>query len=111
MSGRSKEDDRERSRFWKNHLDQWSRSGTSQVEYCKANGLRSNRMTYWKNKFKRQPLPVEFVQIPATRISQSFDFQPRQALRLTVDLRFQIEIPDGFSKTTLTQVLQVIRGF
>jgi hypothetical protein len=70
MSGRSKEDDRERSRFWKNHLDQWSRSGTSQVEYSKANGLRSNRMTYWKNKFKRQTLPVEFVQIPATRISQ-----------------------------------------
>ena len=111
MSGRSKEEDRERSQFWRNHLDQWSRSGITQNAYCKANDLKSNRLTYWKNKFKRQNLPVEFVQIPATRISQSFDFQPRQALRLSVDLRFQIEIPDGFSKTTLTQVLQVIRDF
>ncbi|OGR23063.1 MAG: hypothetical protein A2277_08380 [Desulfobacterales bacterium RIFOXYA12_FULL_46_15] len=54
MSGRSKEKDRERSWFWKNHLDQWSRSGITQNAYCKANDLKSNRMTYWKNIFKRR---------------------------------------------------------
>lgn len=111
MSGRSKEEDRERSQFWRNHLDQWSRSGITQNAYCKANDLKSNRLTYWKNKFKRQNLPVEFVQIPSTRISQSLHSQPRQALRLNVDLGFQIEIPDGFSKITLTQILQVIKDF
>ena len=110
MSGRSKEEDRERSQFWRNHLDQWSRSGITQNAYCKANDLKSNRLTYWKNKFKRQNLPVEFVQIPSTRISQSLHSQPRQALRLNVDLDFQIEIPDGFSQITLSRILQVIKG-
>lgn len=109
MSKRSKEEDRKRSQFWKDHLDHWSRSGINQISYCKANDLKSNRMTYWKNKFKRQNFPVEFVQVSPIRISQLS--QPREALRLNVDSGFQIEIPDGFSQTTLTQVLQVIKGF
>ena len=111
MSERSKEEDKERSRFWRNHLDQWSRSGMTQNAYCKANDLKSNRLTYWKNKFKRQSFPVEFVQISPTRVSSLSHFQPGEALRLNVDAGFQIEIPDGFSKTTLTQILQVIKGF
>ena len=110
MSGRSKKEDRERYQFWRNHLDQWSRSGITQNAYCKANDLKPNRLTYWKNKFKRQNLPVEFVQIPSTRISPLSHFQPREALRLNIDAGFQIEIPDGFSQTTLTQILQVIKG-
>lgn len=108
MSERSKEEDRERSQFWKNHLDQWSRSGISQNAYCRANDLKSNRMTYWKTKFKRQSYPVEFVQISPARILHS---QSREVLRLNVEAGFQIEIPDGFSKITLTQILQVIKGF
>ncbi len=96
MSERTKEEDRERSQFWKDHLDQWSRSGITQNAYCRANDLKSNRMTYWKTKFKRQSYPVEFVQISPARISQLS--QPREVLRLNVDLGFQIEIPDGFSK-------------
>lgn len=111
MSGRSKEEDRERYQFWRNHLDQWSRSGITQNAYCKVNDLKSNRLTYWKNKFKRQSFPVEFVQISPTRISQLSDSQALVVLRLNVDAGFQIEIPDGFSKTTLTQILQVIKGF
>jgi hypothetical protein len=110
MSESSQEADRKRSQFWKNHLDQWSRSGITQNAYCKANDLKSNRMTYWKNKFKRQSFPVEFVQVSPARISQLPHLQPQEALRLNIDAGFQIEIPDGFSKTTLAQVLQVIRG-
>ena len=111
MSETSKKEDGERSRFWRNHLDQWSKSGLTQSAYCKANDLKSNRMTYWKNRFKRQSFPVEFVQISPTRVSQLVHSRTREALRLNVDLGFQIEIPDGFSKTTLSQILQVIKGF
>jgi len=92
MPGRSKEADRVRYQFWKNHLDQWSRSGITQIAYCKANDLKSNRMTYWKNKFKRQNFPVEFVQISPTRISQLSHPQPREALRLNVDAGFEHRI-------------------
>ena len=111
MSSRTKAEDKKRSQFWRIHLDQWCRSGITQIAYCKTNGLKSNRMTHWKNKFKRQNFPVEFVQISPTHISQLPHSQPREALRLNVDSGFQIDIPDGFSQITLSQILQVIKGF
>jgi len=68
-------------------------------------------MTYWKNKFNKQNLPVEFVQVSPAQISDSGHSQAREGLRLNIDSGFQIEIPDGFSNATLTQVLQIIRQF
>ena len=65
---------------------------------------------YWKNKFKRQNLPVEFIQVPQVKIAATANSQFRDVLRLNVESGFQIEVPDGFSQTTLTQVLEVLRG-
>ena len=111
MADRSKEANQNRVQFWKYHIDTWSRSGLSQTAYCRANNLKSHRLTYWKNKFKKQKFPVEFVQISPAQISESCHSQPRQSLRLNIESGFQIEIPDGFSNTTLMQVLQIIRQF
>jgi len=42
----------ERCQYWQAHIEAWTRSnGLSQVEYCRQNGLRPNRFTYWKRKF------------------------------------------------------------
>ena len=111
MSDRSKAANKKRAQFWRYHIDVWSRSGLAQNAYCRANNLKPNRLTYWKNKFKKQNLPVEFVQIPPAQISESCQSKPRQGLRLNVDSGFQIEIPDEFSGDTLTRVLHVLRQF
>ena len=58
-------------------------------------------LTYWKNKFKRQNLPVEFIQIPQVKIATTTNSQFRDVLRLNIESGFQIEVPDGFSQTTL----------
>ena len=110
MPNRSKEANEKRIQFWKFHIDIWSKSGLAQNAYCRKNNLKSNRFTYWKNKFNRQNLPVEFVQVSPGLISETFHKQSREILRLNVDPGFQIEIPDGFSKATLTHVLEVLRG-
>ena len=52
---------------------------------------------------------MEFVQISPGIISETFHRQSREVLRLNVDQEFQIEVPDGFSKATLTHVLEVLR--
>lgn len=111
MSERSKKADEKRSKFWTYHLEGWSKSGQSQKAYCRDNNLKSNRLTYWKNKFKRQNLPVEFVQIPLAQIRESHHSQPREGLKLNVESGFQIEIPDEFSNAALTQVLHILRQF
>lgn len=110
MSGRSKAADKKRAQFWRHHIDQWSGSELSQNAYCRENNLKPNQLTYWKNKFRRRNLPVEFIQIQPVKISTATNSQPREILRLNVDAGFQIEVPDGFSQTTLTQVLEVLRG-
>ncbi len=110
MSERSKKADEKRSQFWRYHINECSKSGLTQNAYCRKNNLKPSQLTYWKNKFKRQNLPVEFVQISQAQIPESCHLQPRQGLRLNIDSGFQIEVPDGFSQTTLTRVLEVLRG-
>jgi hypothetical protein len=111
MADRTKAANKKRTQFWRYHIDTWLRSGLAQNAYCRANNLKSNRLTYWKNKFKKQHLPVEFVQVSSGRISETFHSQPREVLRLNVGTGFQIEIPDEFSDAALTQVLHVLRQF
>lgn len=107
MSERSKQADKKRSKFWKYHLKEWSRSGQSQKAYCRDHSLRTNRFTYWKNKFKKQNMPVEFVQVAPAQITEAVNCHGG-ILRLNIESGFQIEIPDGFSQITLAQVLQVL---
>lgn len=98
-----KEKNEERSRFWKTHIEQWSNSDLSQVEYCRQNDLIPHRFTYWKAKFSRRHLPVEFVQLP--------DPVPvfSSGLKLNFGSGMQIEIPDNFSSDTLERVLSTLR--
>lgn len=108
MADQSKEQNPNQKRrcFWRSHVDAWPLSGLTQVDYCRQNDLKSHRFTYWKGKFHREALPVEFVQIPEKSIRTAHVFPNNGAsLHLTVDSRFTIEIPDGFSPVTLEKVL------
>ena len=99
-----KERNQERQLFWKTHLDQWSKSGLSQREYCRQNNLIAHRLTYWKTKFKNKNLPVKFVQVlpDPVRVDPS-------DLKLNINSGLQIEIPEGFSQVTLERVLVTLR--
>lgn len=101
-----------RSQYWKTHVEEWTHTELSQVEYCRQNGLRPNRFTYWKRKLQRKDLPVEFVQVP-TQSDKSILFyqdESRSPLRLIVKSDYTIEIPDDFSCVTLEQVLLTLKG-
>lgn len=49
-------------------------------------------------------LPVEFIQISDQSMATSF-------FKHNVGADFQIEIPDGFSRSTFEQVLTILRAF
>ena len=96
--------DRQREQFWQEHLKKWSESGLTQSEYCRINNFKTSRFTYWKIKFNRTNLPVEFIQISNRAMTTGF-------LKLNVGSEFQIEIPDGFSISTFEQVLTILKTF
>jgi len=92
-----------KQRYWRHHIEQWSQSGLSQAAYCRERNLKIKSFTYFKSRLEKN-LPVQFVQVPVDPVRvPSF-------LKLNVSSSFQIEIPDGFSQNTLTQVLQVLSG-
>ena len=99
-----------RQQFWQEHLKAWSLTELSQNEYCRQNNLKTNRFTYWKRKFHKENLPVEFIQIPAKPEQLTHLFCNKKIfLRLTVDSRLTIEIPDDFTPNTLKQVLLTLK--
>jgi len=103
--------DQKRRQFWQSHLKAWSLTGLSQIEYCRQNDLRANRFTYWKRKFQRESLPVDFVRIPTETVKSAHLFRNNEVhLRLTVGSKFTIEITDGFTPVTLEQVLLTLQG-
>lgn len=92
-------------KFWKAHINRWAGSGVSQREYCRQQGIKPNRFTYWKTKFQRQGQgqAMELVQVPAPT-----DWHD-SGLKLNLGQGLQIEIPDGFSCDTLERVLMTLR--
>ncbi len=93
-----------RQRYWQRHIEQWSQSGLSQAAYCRERNLKIKSFTYFKSRLKKKNLPVQFVQVPVEPVRVPY------FLKLNIGSSFQIDIPDGFSQNTLTQVLQVLGG-
>ncbi len=108
MSKRSKKVNAKRSQFWKNHLKEWSKTELTQNAYCRKYNLRPNRFTYWKNKFKKKNLSVEFVQVAPVQLEDPVMCHSSNILRLNIKCGFQVEIPDGFSQITLERLLQIV---
>lgn len=93
-----------KQRYWQRYIEQWSQSGLSQAAYCRERNLKIKSFTYFKSRLKKKNLPVQFVQVPVEPVrAPSF-------LKLNIGSSFHIDIPDGFSQNTLTQVLQVLKG-
>ena len=102
---KSREEKNEKlSRYWKSNIERWATLGLTQTEYCRRNDLSKVRFTYWKRKFKRQNLPVEFIQLPMPANIHT------TGLKLNLGQGGQIEIPDGFTSETLERVLATLRS-
>ena len=92
----------ENQKCWQHHIEKWKASGLSQAEYCRKNDLRSRAFGYWKRKLEKQNLP-ELVEVPVSLGTAG-------VLKLNIGHQFQIEIPDGFSSSTLGQILLTLKS-
>ena len=98
--------------FYQRHLANWKNTGLSQAEYCRRNGLIRHRFGYWKKKLFTEKGQVEFAVLPVNLLEHNIPCiqdNVSSPLRLMVDSRFSLEIPDQFSQATLTKVLQVLQ--
>ena len=100
---------REKRKFWQAQVKDWKESSLTQAEYCRRQGLKAHRLGYWVNKPSTESVPsnqpLALVEIPIQKIPVCGN----AALKLTIDNRYQVEISDNFTPTTLEQVLLVLR--
>jgi hypothetical protein len=107
---------RQKREFWRRHIEQWSRSGSTQAEYCRRHKLSTKSFTYWKGRFRelsilnmttRQKEPVRFVPVEVRPEAElAADNSPGLVLHRD---GYRIEIREGFNPAVLGKVLRTIQ--
>jgi len=100
------------SKIWQAHVSTWRKSGLSKAAYCRQYALSYHAFNYWKKKADRQKnTAVNFVPVPAIRIGQLADRNHPPSLKVDLGNSLKIEVHDGFTPVTLSQVVQALRGY
>ena len=105
MAKKSIRDEQKRV-LWKQHLEEWSRSGSTQAEYCRQHKLSTKSFTYWKRRFRQKP-PVSFMPVQVKS-------EPQKGADISSGVvlckeGYRIEIKEGFNPEVLGEVLRTIR--
>lgn len=91
--------------FWEKHIKHWQGSSLTQAEYCRRNNLKAKLFTYWKRRLKVATNEVLFVPVP---IKLPRLEKPTYHIKVSVNDRYCLEVPDGFTPDTLEQILRVL---
>ncbi len=90
MATKSTNRDFNKEQKWLEHLRQWQRSGLSQADFCRQEGVRENQFCYWRSALKKRglveglperskPKPVkEIVATPVHFVSVDVKSAPTQ---------------------------------
>lgn len=117
MAKKSKTEEQIQKRnIWKRHIEECSRRGSTQAEYCRRHKLSTKSFTYWKRRFRdcsilnpasRQKTPVTFVPVEVRAEAQMTPYNSSGIVLYKEGYR--IEIKEGFKAEALGQVLRIIR--
>jgi transposase len=96
----------EKQHFWQDHIQAWRKSGISQSEYCRREGLNKDAYFYWKRKLSQDSSPISLVPLPV-----KVKLQPtRKPLVVVVGNRFRIEVSEDFKSATLGKLVRTLEG-
>ena len=108
MKGNRAAEYAEKSRIWQKRLSEWSRSGTTQAEYCRQNKLDPKNFIYWKKKILHEPNTASLVELPSQLVTESARQANASHLILVIDGRFRVEVPSGFDAETLDRLIKIL---
>jgi hypothetical protein len=105
-NGQLEQDTGQKRRYLKAHIESWSKSGLSQVDYCRVNNLVPHRFGYWKKRLKAADGNVSFIPIQLPdQLPVAVEKRP---FNLFTPNGYRIEINDGFNPTTLHRLIAVV---
>ena len=108
MTEKSRQEENvEKRRYWKEHLDAWQASGLTQVAYCRQHDLSRFRFQYWKKRFQECDSLPALIEVPFSSVMAG---RPHQSLRLVVGDQYQIAVERDFDPMALRQLIGVLDG-
>ena len=98
---------KEKEETWTSHVEALKLSGLSQIDYCREHNLSRHRFTYWKCKLYRKTSPVKFIPISGGTVRSRIGYNNSTPIKLNIG-SYQIEVGDGFSPETLTNLISTL---
>lgn len=97
-----------KAEHWRQHIEGWLRSGTSQREYCERHNLAVSTFQLWRQRLHRGSEPQgRFEIVPLIQASRP---QPASSLALLIGDRYRLEVCDDFEPRALVTMLDVLEG-
>ena len=105
-----------RSSYWRERIEEWERSGLTQVEFCRQKKLSLSSLRWWKWELARrdrlgsQPmfLPVRLTDLEGQEKARSRE--PGNALEIVVESGYRIRVPEHFNPETLLRLLKTLEA-
>ena len=99
---------REKQKVWTSRIKEWKSSGLTQVEFCRQEDLSTCQFTYWKCKLDKKEAAVKFVSLSGKALQPQLPCNSQAHIKLIFDSKYQIEIEDGFSPLTLSNLIRTL---
>jgi methylphosphotriester-DNA--protein-cysteine methyltransferase len=101
----------DRRRQFAEHIKRWQKSGLTQTEYCRRNGLKWSTFHYWRKRLGSTTQAVTLVQVPVGFCQESRRPVSGHGLTLLLRDRYKVEIGDDFNSATLIRLVETLERF
>jgi hypothetical protein len=101
----------EKTTLWLAHVEAWRKSGGSQAEYCRKNGLNHHQFGYWKKKYTDKEKSAQcsaFVAIPVQHRQASTPEQSDSGVMVKVS-GITIQLATRFSAADFRRAVTVLQ--
>jgi len=106
-----------RGRSWHKHVQQWGRSGATQVQYCKEHKLSVTAFRWWRRKLRGDPpvagrrqgsRPASVPTFTELRIPQGHEAVSAYAYEIILPNRTQLRLRQNFDAEAVSTLVSVL---
>jgi hypothetical protein len=105
------------ARSWRKHVQQWGRSGATQVQYCKEHKLSVSAFRWWRRKLAddrpvpdphKKPRPAPVPTFTEIRIPQGVEEGAAYVYEIVLPNRTQLRLRRNFDVQAVLSLVSVL---
>jgi len=106
-----------RGRFWRKHVEQWQRSGATQVQYCKERHLSIAAFRWWRRKLTpgrpagdspKEVLPMPVPSFTEIRLPERGGAATAYAYEIILPNRTHVRLRENFDAQAVSSLVSLL---